>query len=176
MASYQKVWGCVSGGVTVSVWLLLELLNFLHISENTLTLTQNTILWQKKAAPWCAVSSSALLPFSVWASVSFSSLAASSAPSFLLVLRSCPRWLCSPSPFTLRRWLCSRSALLSPMSWKTHLSNTGSSSRCVSSSPVAKYERLWSKQVYSGSLLLIFLFFTAGECNSWSVGAMLTAS
>lgn len=174
---------------SVSVWqLLLELLNFLHMIENThthphtLTLAQNTILRQKSSSLICPFFPCA--PSFVWSSVSFSSLASSSAPSFVLVLRSCPRWLFSSSPFTLRRWLCSLSALLSPMSWKTHLSNTGSSSRRVSSSPVAKYEELWSKQVYSESpwgsqwsdLLLIFFFYWWWMQQLVSIGVLLTAS
>lgn len=60
--------------------------------------------------------------------------------------------------------LCAR---LSKELKNTHLSNTGSSSRRGSSSPVAKYEELWSKQVPRGSpggsqesdLLLIFFFY-----------------
>lgn len=45
---------------------------------------------------------------------------------------------------------------LSPMSWQTHLSNTGGSSQHVSSSPVAKYEvRVYSARPWSSVQLLV---------------------
>lgn len=105
------------------VWqLLLELLHFLHTTEtehtHTLTLARNTILRQESSSLICRLFPWA--PSFVWSCVSFSSFASSSAPCFLLVLRSCPRWRCSSSHFTLRRWLCSLFALVSPKSWKTH--------------------------------------------------------
>lgn len=108
-----------------------------------------------------------LLPLSV----SFSSFASSSAPSPVPALHSCEHWLRSPPPLTPCCRLCSLSALLSPMSWKTHLSNTGSSSRRGSSSPVAKYKELWSKQVYTASPWGGLIFFSDGECNSWPAAA-----
>lgn len=61
--------------------------------------------------------------------------------SHLLMARS------SPPLFPLSDFF--PSVLLSPTTWKTHLSNTGRSSHRLSSSSVAKYEALWCKQVFS---------------------------
>lgn len=64
------------------------------------------------------------------------------------LLHASPCCLVLPLPWSLSLTFFP-SALLSPMSWKTHLSN--SSSHHVSSSSVAKYKVLWSKQVFSAS-------------------------